>query len=209
MAVITWDEADNRLYEEGVDRAVLYRSIVNGVPWNGFVSFSENTNHSVSPVHFDSRKINDLVIPGDFSGSLEAFTFPDELIAFQGLGEMQPGLYMSQQSISRIGLSYRTFIGNSLEPEIGYKIHLLYNALLNPSETTRVSRGETVDPLSFTWDVSAIPVEVPGFRPSSYFIIDSRTIDSDVLEDLETMLYGSVSTNPRLPTESELADLVI
>jgi hypothetical protein len=212
MTAVSWDEIGDRFYEDGIDRAVFYRGPTAsgaGVAWNGLTSFTENTNNEVTPVVFDGRKINDIVTYGDFSGTLTAITYPDTLIPYQGFGNLRPGLDMGQQPVRRIGLCYRTFVGNDVSPDVGYKLHLLYNATLTPSEFSRTTRSDTPELTEFSWEVTAIPIDIVGFRSSPYFIIDSRFLDPTVLTNLETMLYGSVSADPRLPTEAELTALVV
>jgi hypothetical protein len=188
---MVWDRVGDRVYETGLDKGVLYLPDGSAVPWNGLTAIIEQFNKESSSVYYDGMKISDLVVLGDFAASMKAVTYPDEFVELEGLGSPRSGMFFGDQRPQTFGLCYRTQIGNDLEGDVaGYKIHILYNVTALPREKTYGSI--TADPslVEFEWDITAVPEEVPGFRPTAHIIIDSRDFDAWLLEELEEMLYG-------------------
>jgi len=201
MPELVWDKVGDRFYESGLDKGVLYLYDGSGVPWNGLTSIIEKFDKSTSPVYYDGMKISELVALGDFSASMKAVTYPDEFVEIEGLGQMRHGMFLSDQPPQVFALSYRTSIGNDLEGnEAGYKIHILYNVTAIPNDKAYASTSLDPSLVEFEWDIVAVPEEVPGFRPTSHIIIDSRKFDPLLLIELEKVLYGdSVSEASLIP----------
>ena len=72
----------------------------------------------------------------NFTGTMKALTYPDEFLPYEGILQDQQGFYVTHQPMGRFGLSYQTKIGNDLDPEAGYKIHVLYNLTAVPLQRT-------------------------------------------------------------------------
>jgi hypothetical protein len=189
---LIWDAPADRVYETGLDRGVLYLPNGTAVPWNGLTSVIESFNVEVSPVYFDGMKISDLVTLGDFEATMKAVTYPDEFAELEGVAPVRTGLFYGDQPPQMFGLCYRTQVGNGLERDtVGYKIHIIYNVTAIPNEKTYATLSADPSLVEFEWNLTAVPEEVPGFRPTAHIIIDSRTFDPWLLEELEGMLYGS------------------
>lgn len=199
MATLEWDKLGERFFETGVSKAVLYKSDSFGIPWNGVTSVEEKENDSVEAVHFDGIKFNDIVTLGDFNATLKAFTYPEEFLQYEGLVEDQTGFYVYNQAKATFGLSYQTKVGNDLDQDIGYKIHLLWNLTAIPGTRSYETLADTTDPLEFEWEISAIPEEIENLRPTAHAVIDSRKIDPALLADVEAVIYGDEDHEARLP----------
>lgn len=207
MSALVWDEVVDRTFESGIDRGVLYPSNSPAVPWNGLTEVTEKPEEDVEKVYFDGMKINDLITLGDFQGSMKAVTFPDEFAILQGLSEPMLGMFLGNQRKNSFGLSYRTKIGSAQDGNNhGYKIHILYNVTAMPSDTTFATLTDSPSVTEFEWDILAVPEEIVGNRPTSHIIINSTSFDSDLLEFLEGILYGTEETDPEL---IPIADLVM
>lgn len=208
MAVLTWDQVGTRLYETGVDHGVLYipdpvTGVFNdGVAWNGLYTVSETpTGAEANPIYADNIKYLNLISIEEFGFTIEAYTYPDEFAPFDGLAVPQPGVAVGQQNRKRFGLSYRTRVGDDIEgDDHGFKLHLVYGCYATPSEKAYNTVSDSPEPITFSWDVTTIPVPVTGLRPTSLITIDSTTADPTNLASLETLLYGAVATEPALPT---------
>lgn len=209
MSVLIWDNIGSRRFETGLDRGVLYLSDGSGVAWSGLVSVSEKTSTTTEALYFDGRKFNDVVGIGDYSAELSAFTYPNEFSEIAGIVEAGRGISFYDQRLSRFGLSYRTKLGNDLQgPDAGYQIHVIYNLIAVVSEDIgHDSISDSVTPITFKWDISAVPIEVPGFEPVSHIVIDTTKSPSDIVTDLEHKLYGTASTAPILPELSYILHL--
>lgn len=210
MTAIVWDQIGDRVYESGVDRGVLYFPDGGGVPWNGLTAVDSSIKKTVEAVYYDGVKVNDIVNVGDFQGTLKAYTFPDEFLEFEGVQEDRDGMFVTGQNPKMFHLAYRTIIGNDIEGDaLGYKLHLLWNLIAIPSTRGYESLSSDPSAIHFEWSLTSIPDYLDDFAPSSYLIIDSRTIDSELLSDLETILYGTVGVDPTIPSISEVLVLGI
>jgi hypothetical protein len=206
MTRLLWDQVGERTYESGVDRGVLYLLDGTGVPWNGLISVNETISTSVSPVYFDGNKYNEIISSGNYAAKLRAYTYPDEFSVFEGVYDDTSGFSVADQPPTRFHLSYRTKVNSDVEGEAqAYKIHILYNVTAVPSTKAYQTDSLTVSPIEFEWDISAVPSEVSGFKPTAHIIIDSRKIEPFLLEDVEELLYGSDDVDPRLPLAEGLA----
>lgn len=210
MASLVWDEVGSRFYESGLDRCVLYLQDSSGVPWNGLISVSETLSGTqTSPIYYDGSKISDVIILGDFSASLKAYTYPDEFLEFQGIIHIGNGLFVTNQQQNRFGLTYRTKIGNDVDGDaFGYLIHVVYNLTAIPSQKTYQTLSSDSNVIEFEWEISSIPDKIEGLKPSSHLIFDTRFMTPLLLKDIETTLYGDVFNNARLPPIETLAEFV-
>lgn len=201
MSRIVWDAPSERRYESGLDRGVLFLQDGRGVPWNGLISVDEKTNMKITPLYFDARKHNDLVIPGDYAATLRAFTYPDEFMMLEGIEQVEKGMFATNQPPQRFHLSYRTFVGNQEDGQYAdYKIHLVYNCLAKPNTKGFESISDDPTALEFQWDISAVPQSLDGFTATAHLVFDTRFMDPRLLGDIEDILYGSATTDPELPS---------
>lgn len=209
MAELTWDEVGQRLYETGVDHGVLYLpdsggAYVDGVAWNGLVTVTESPSGAEPNAQYaDNIKYLNLISAEEFGATIEAFTYPDEFMQFDGLVVPSPGVSIGQQPRRGFGLSYRTRLGNDLDgTDFGYKLHMMYGCLASPSEKAYASINDSPEAITFSWEVSTTPVLVPNYKPTSLITIDSTKVDTDALAALETILYGTTGVDPALPLPS-------
>lgn len=211
MSRLLWDQVGERFYEAGVDRGVLYLADGSGVSWNGLISVEEGFGgDSTTPVYFDGVKQRDAQNTGDFEATINAFTYPDQFLDYEGLENLGNGLFVDDQPAPlAFGLSYRTMIGSDLDNVgRGYRIHIIYNLTATPSASSFETIGADSAPLEFSWDVTSVPEPVAGFRATAHVIFDSRFLNKSLLEALENILYGTTDSDPRIPAMDELFDLV-
>lgn len=209
MSKITWGDVGSRFYENGVDRGVLYVTGLDGVPWNGLTSITENVTGGVAkPYYIDGEKYLNTTSREEYTATLTAYTYPDEFELCDGSAPVRIGFLATNQTRQPFGLTYRTMIGNDLAPGAGYKIHLIYGALASPSQKAFKTLSTGQDPDDFSWSITSLPPAIDGFKRTSHFVVDSRKIDATTLSGLEDILYGTDSTAPRLPTVTEITDLI-
>lgn len=207
MAILTWDGIGERVYETGVDRGVLYipnSSGVynNGVAWNGLTSVTESPSGAEPSAQYaDNVKYLNLFSAEEFGATIEAFTYPDEFAPFDGLGVPSPGVTIGQQSRKSFGLSFRTRIGNDLDGDAhGYKLHMIYGCSASPSERAYSTVNDSPEAITFSWELTTVPVAVAGYTPTSIITVDSTQVSASDLAELEQFLYGTAGTDPSLPT---------
>lgn len=207
MSKLVWDRTGERLYETGVDHAVLYKydsstqNYGTGVAWNGITAVNESPSGAEpNPLYADNIKYLNLMSAEEFGLSIEAYTYPEEFEECDGSKELAPGVYIGQQTRKLFGFSYRTLIGNDVDgTDHGYKLHLVYNCLASPSERGHATVNDSPDATTLSWEVSTTPVEIENAKPTACLTIDSTKVDAAKLATLEAMLYGGDDTEPTLP----------
>ena len=209
MTRATWDDAGLRLFHTGVDRGMLYTGdlIPLAVPWSGLASITEaSAGSDPSPYYLDGQKILNLATGENFAGTIEAFSSPDEFAPCAGRSRLSTGLFASDQPRQKFGFTYRTLVGNdTVGTGFAYKVHVVYNATAQVANFVHTTLTEDPSPKTNTWAFTTYPIPVPGFKPTSHFIFDTRSIDSHIIANLEDVLYGNDTDDPRIPDIDELA----
>lgn len=205
MTRLVWGSENQKKYETGVDRGVLYPSSGSGVVWNGLVSVEESyVGGENTSFYFDGIKYLDIVGSKIFQATLTAFSAPAEFSPSIGERSLVPGFVITRQPRLRFGFSYRVLIGD----ELGYKLHVVYNALANPDNRGYETLSENASVKPLTWNIDATPLASDIFKPSAHIIFDSTKVDPDILAVFEEMLYGSETSNARLPGIDEFIDIM-
>lgn len=218
MSRIVWDKTGDRFYETGVEKGVLYPyadgAYNKGVAWNGLTAVTESpSGGEATALWADNIKYLNIMSTEELGATIEAYTYPDEFKACNGETEISAGVTIGQQSRSMFGMSYVTKIGNDTDgQDHGYKIHLIYGAMAAPSEKAYETTDDSVEAMTFSWEISTTPVEVTAgkFKPTASVTIDSTKVKADELKKLEDILYGTdvdSGTEPRLPLPDELATI--
>ena len=215
MSKIVWDAIGDHIFETGVRNGVLYLkgaegTYNTGVAWNGLTSVSESPEGAEpTDLYADDIKYLTLMSAENFKATIEAYTYPVEFEECDGSATIAKGVVIGQQPRKPFGLCYRTAIGNDTDGnEHGYKLHIVYGCLASPSEKQYSTINDSPEAITFSWEVSATPVNVPGKKPAATLIIDSTKADKAKLTDLEAILYGSEEEAPRLPLPDEIATLM-
>lgn len=184
MSRLRWDDRD---YDFGLDRGVLYLPNTSGVAWNGLISVDETPSEDTERVRYiDGVKTLLQRRSGEFSGKIEAYTYPNSLenvIASRG---RMP-----------FGFSYRVTKPN------GYLIHLVYNATISPGGFS----WDQSEITTFSWTFTTKPEYVPVGRVSAHLIIDTSKAYSTTVEDFENVIYGDDSAAAYLPSPTVVLDI--
>ena len=214
MAKLTWDVQGERYYETGVSKGVLYPfkegKYKTGVPWNGLTAVTESPSGAEpTPLYADNIKYLNLLSNEEFAATVEAYTYPDEFAECDGSAEIAVGVSAGQQKRIPFGMSYVTKIGNDTDgQDHGYKIHLIYGALAAPTQKSYATVNDNPEAITFSWELSTTPVEVPNLKPTACITIDSTKVEAGKLKKIEDKLYGTETEEATLPTPTELATLI-
>ena len=213
MAKLTWDDTGKRFYETGDKKGVLYLydkktgKYGTGVAWNGLTAVTESPSGAEeTALYADDIKYLSLRSAEEFGFTIEAFTYPDEWAACDGSAQIASGVTVGQQGRSMFGFSYVSTLGNDVDGnDYGYKLHLIYGATASPSERSYATVNDSPEAITFSWECSTVPVEVPGYKAIAEITIDSTKADKIKLAELEKKLYGDETTGtPTLPTVAEV-----
>lgn len=220
MSKIKWDADSERLYETGVDRAVIYPkaadgSYPKGVGWNGVTNYTESPQGGeANPIYADNQKYLNLRSAETLDASIECYTYPPEFAECNGELELAKGIRVAQQARKSFGLCVRTLIGNDVAgTDYGYRLHLVYGVDASPSERAYDTVNDDPEAISFSYDLTTTPVSVKGMKPTSLLTIDSTQVEATKLKALEDILYGTdaegetAATEARLPLPDEVAAL--
>lgn len=221
---LVWDASGEHTYETGVSNGVLYVANDNGaypkgVAWNGLSTVTESPSGAeANPIYADNIKYLNLYSAEEFGATVEAYSYPDEFGECNGEAELVTGsgVYLGQQTRKTFGLCYCTIIGNDIAGDShGYKIHIIYGAKASPSEKAYSSVNDSPEPIAFSWEITTIPVNVSGFKPTSYICIDSTKCPAEKLAALKAVLYGTAAAteggtavDARLPLPDEIAQML-
>ena len=212
MAKLVWDKTGEKIYELGVDRGVLYPqdttgAYPKGVVWNGLTAVNESPGGAeANDMYADNIKYGSIRSAETYGGTIEAYTYPDEFAVCDGSVEVYDGVTIGQQKRTPFGFSYRTMIGNdtSSEENDGYKLHLVYNATASPSSKDYATINDSPEAITFSWEFDTTPIPVTGHKPTATLVIDSTKVEPAKLLELEKLLYGSESTEAKLPLPDEV-----
>ena len=222
MSKLVWDVEKERIYELGVDHGVLYlhdtttgSQYTKAYVWNGLTAVNEAPNGGEPNDHYaDNMNYFNLMSAEKWAGTIEAYTYPEEFGDCDGSAAVVKGVRFGQQTRKPFGFSYRTKVGNAEEgDDAGYKLHLIYGCKIAPSDKNYETVNDSPEAVTFSWDVSATPVAVKGYKPLSSIEIDSTLVPDEKLKALEDILYGTdatdgtAATEGRLPTPSEVYKL--
>ena len=215
MAELKWDNPGERYYETGVKNCILYIQDDNGnypkgVAWNGITAITESPSGAESePLYADDTKYLNLISNEEFGATIEAYTYPDEFAECDGTAELATGIKLGQQPRKQFGLCYLTTLGNDLKKnDYGYKLHLVYGCMAAPSEKGYATINDSPEAITFSWEVSTTPVEVPGFKPTAHIEIDSTKVKPEDLAKIKAKLWGTASEEPTLPLPDEIKTLI-
>lgn len=198
MSKLVWDQDGARQYEAGVDHCVLYtynttNSKWEGVAWNGITSITESPEGAdETELWADNIKYGGIRSAEKYGGTIEAYTWPDEFEECDGMVELgtNTGLRVGQQTRKPFRLAYRTKISNDLNPDAGYKYHIVYGATCKPSEESHETINDNPDAATYSWDFDTTPVKVSGLKPTSHLEFSSLEVSSGNLKKLEDILFG-------------------
>src|SRR5690606_16296301 len=213
MTRLVWDAPGQRIFEAGVDRGLLSVDGGSPVPWNGLINVTETpAGGETSQSYIDGYAYDFSVSSTVFSGSIEAFTYPEEFEQCDGTMYYNPsggskGFAFGDQPRKPFNLAYRTRIGNAENPDAGYKLHFVYNAYALPSDKAYDTYSDETEPSTFGWSIQTIPITLTGVRPTSHIFVDSTKTDPGIMGLIEGYLYGSDGISPRFPAMGELQNL--
>lgn len=216
MAPLAWDQTGEKEYETGISNGVLFVQDVDGsyplgVAWNGLTAVNETPSGAESNKQYaDNIVYLNLVSAEEFGGTIEAFMYPSEFNACDGLAEPVPGVTIGQQNRVPFGLAYVTIIGNDTQgTAFGKKLHLAYGALASPSEKAYTTVNDSPEATPFSWEFSTTPVnvgEINGveYKPTALLTIKSTDVTTEAWEAITDAVFGTAGTDPYLPTPAEV-----
>ena len=215
MAKLVFDAVGSRFFETGVKNGVLFvqgedGEYENGVVWNGLTAVTESPSGAeATPLYADDMKYVVLYSTEEFGATIEAYTYPEEFEQCDGSAQLGEGVTIGQQQRKSFGLVYKTVIGNDVQgQELGYKIHIIYGAKAAPSEKAFATINDSPEAVTFSWEVSTVPVPVKGHRATSTLVIDSTKVNAEKLAAIEDKLFGSESEESTLPLPDEIAQML-
>ena len=215
MAKLVFDNVGDRLFETGVKNGVLFVMGDNGqyekgVVWNGLTAVTEKPT-GADPTNLYADDIKYVVLYGEeeFEATIEAYTYPAEFEACDGSAALAEGVSIGQQARKQFAFCYKTALGNDLKGQnFGYKIHIIYGCTAKPSEKAYSTINDSPEAVTFSWDVTTVPVPVNGMKPTASVVIDSTRVEAGKLKSLEDKLYGTETLESTLVLPNEIKTLL-
>ena len=215
MSKLVWDQDGERLYETGTEQGVLYPksddgTYPKGYAWNGLTGVSEAPSGAEeTALYADNIKYLSLTSTEEFGATITAYTYPDEFEKCDGSADIAPGVTIGQQDRTPFGLVYKTQIGNDTKGNShGYKLHLVYGAKAKPSSRDYKTINDSPEAIELSWEISTTPIKVPGSKPTAHLTINSTKVSASKLAKLEDILFGSETSDARLPLPAEIIEIM-
>ena len=211
---VKWDQDGEHYYETGVDHGMLYVKTENaypfGVAWNGLRSVEESPSGAEpTALYADNIKYLNLMSVEEFGATIGVYTYPDEFAQCNGEASIADGVIIGQQNRKSFGFSYRTVLGNDeLFNDYAYKIHIVYNCLAKPSSKSYETINDSPAAAELSYEVSTTPVPVDGYKPTATVVIDSSKTTKEKMQKIEDILYGTDTSDPRLPLPEEIMEIM-
>lgn len=218
MTKLEWAKTGEKEYETGVSNGVLYPRdnaglYPEGFPWNGLTSVTDSPSGAESNKQYaDNEVYVNIKSAEEVGGTIEAFMRPRQFAECDGTREPIPGLEFGQQTRRSFGFSWQSRVGNDVEGvDYGFKIHLVYGADANPSEKQYQTINDSPEPSALSWEYTTIPTAsgIPGLRNVSKLTIKSTDLAPAALKALTDVLYGTESTQARLPLPREVYEICL
>lgn len=199
MAILTWDQTGDRLYETGTKNGVLYpwseaegtvgsddykaAGYNYGYAWNGLTAVTESPDGAEeTALYADDVKYLSMRSAEDFGFTIEAYTYPDEWAQCDGSAALSgiPGVMVGQQKRKMFGFSFVTVVGNDTDNnDYAEKLHLIYGATASPSERSYESINDSPDAITLSWECSTTPIDMPGgLKKSAEITIDTSKFNN-------------------------------
>lgn len=205
MARLVWGVPDDRPYESGVHQVTLYHPNFPGVPWVGVTSIDDTgskAEHETVVIDGERKVSCTIGRPEEFRVS--CYSYPIELSDALGDKELSQGVFLSSQKQTYVSMSYKTTFGESSD-----KLHLIYNLYPHRETFLNNTTSRTVSPTTFPiYFVSLPPTAAALYRPSSHIWFDLDKVNPEGLDELEEILYGTDETDPEMPPQSVVFDLL-
>ncbi len=215
MAKLVFNNVGERLFETGVKNGVLYvmgddGAYENGVVWNGLTAVTESPSGAeTTPLYADDVKYVVIYAAEEFGATVEAYTYPEEFEQCDGSAAISEGITIGQQTRKSFGMCYKTSVGNDVQgQDYGYKIHIIYGAKAAPSEKSYSTINDSPEAVTFSWELSTVPVPVEGHNPTATMVIDSTRVPAEKMALIEAKLYGSEDSEATLPLPNEILALI-
>lgn len=199
MAMLVWDPISAHP-TSGVNKGVLYPTDGPGVVWNGLISVTEIRDElEIDSLYFDGFNYTQRVSLSEYKATIEAYSFPQEFGASLGFVSLRPGFILTSQPSIPFDFSYCTSTPK------GERLHLVYNARPTSDVISHASKNNKSTPVKFKFSITTVPLPATSFRPTSHLIV--REEDFSAFDVLTDILYGTDSSNARIPTQDELISL--
>ena len=194
MGRISWD-SEEKIYEQGVDQAVLYPHNAPAVPWVGLTNATERpSKETLIPQYYEGERYDIIGRPGERTTAISAYTYPDEFEHVTRLTTRDPyGIAYGEQPAGFFSMSYRTMYNDG-----SYKITVLFNQKATPNDLTYNTIGGETTPTLFTWDLQGVPVRFSNTISTTFVVFDSKRVDAAAMKELETFLYGDETHDPSI-----------
>ena len=204
---LEWGAVGTRKYNTGCDRGVLwtgsYNQSTGATTWANGVAFQGLRNVDANPDGADEQafyadNIKYLSLRGveNFGGALGCYYTPEEFDQCDGTATLTQGVKIGQQVRKPFCFSYRTLVGNdTMGTDLGYEVHIVYNATVSPSSRSNSTVNESPEPLELSYDFTTNPINVEGtsYKPVSHIIVASPSLLTFTGSDAETQRAAYVS----------------
>lgn len=196
MTKLSWSNPKERQHYAGVDRGVIFPLNGSGVVWNGLIAVQDDSEVEVREGYFDGLKYSSRLLNNGFKATVECYSYPQELS------------YLESFSATRhkdFAFSYR--VEKTIGKKTFHEIHLVPKATFKLSNRNFNSLSESADSVQFIFELTTKSEEVFDGIFASHLVVDTSMAYPWAVEEFESMLYGTDSTQPDFPRLSDVFNL--
>lgn len=190
MTELVHDAPGERFYEYGSSKAVLFPHTGGAYVWNGFQAVNINPvmQNESEKWYYDGVPYYEKIEAEEFGADIQCVNTPKAFLQCEGIYESSdyPGMYTHMNPRIKFNLAWVTQIGNDETEELGFRLHIVYNAQAQPAGRSYQSRTDISTPESRSISIKT----TPACGIWSYYSFDSR--EADVQELLDTILGGTL-----------------
>lgn len=209
MAELVFHTAANRKLRHNIDNAVLYVGTGwKGVAWDGMTKVSTNPDGGdLNKVWADGIAYASLRGAVSYAASISCVNFPLEFDAC--IGNVQigtTGVYAHEQNGEVFRLAYRERLTNAEKGDYGYRYHVVYNCMCDPSDSDAETDDDSIDAQEFQFDIKGTPITCTvGGKTinASEYTFDVNDADLKTNKIVQT-LYGTTSADAACPDPDTL-----
>lgn len=220
MALIAWDDMDDREYSTGIDMVALYLEDKAPTPWEGVTAINESPSGAESnKIYANNLEYLNLLSKEEFGFTIEAYCSPEEFDACDGMEAIGTGskVKIHGRKREKFALAYRVLLGNANDmadndiATTNCEYHIVYGCRAGVASRDNSTINESPEAGSFSWEISTEPEALTDTEKSTYslretahIIIRCNGMTSTQLSALQDALYGT--TIEGIPSVSSIVD---
>lgn len=150
-----------------------------------------------------------------YAGTINCYQFPEEFNRCLGNKSKKVGdvdIYAHEQEGEPFRMAYRTALNDETNGRVGYRYHVVYGLVADPSDMTYETINDSPEAVEFSFDVEGTPISFGDITACEYtFDVYEKASGTHEKNDTNTTikkildtLFGSAEAEAMCPDPNEL-----